>query len=423
MILIPKATSKVMITTIIEVLSFYSGKPIVQELLTSAENHRERLTIILAGYQDDMNEKFFSYNEGLKSRFQEVQFADFNEAELKAIWTSLNSKNDLQYDEKVATVASKRLTLSAGKKGFGNARAVRKMQGDALQRAMSRDDWDSRILITDLIGEPPSIHNPKLKEVLAEFNEKTGWKSVKDAVQQLIDLAAKNYERELNGQAQLPFSLNKLFLGNPGTGKTTCAKIYGRLLKALGVLSIGDVIEKTASDFIGSVVGESSTKTSQIIKNAAGKVLLIDEAYALNDNMYGKQVLDTLVEKIQGTPSDDIAVLLLGYETQMKDMIRVQNPGLARRFPPDYAFYFEDYTDAELYKILVESCKSKGIAIPLTVAKKAIEVLARQRQLPNFGNAGAVKLLLDNAVQKAASRSTGSSDKLELEVCIISTLH
>lgn len=388
------------------------------ELLTSAENHREKLTIILAGYQDDMNEKFFSYNEGLKSRFQEVQFEDFNEAQLKAIWIS--NTRGMQSDEKIATVVSKRLALSAGKKGFGNARTVRRMFGDALQQAMSRDTWDNELLMTDVIGEPPSIHNPKLKQVLADFDEKIGWASVKSAVQQMIQLAEENYKRELNGQSQLPFSLNKLFLGNPGTGKTTCAKIYGKLLKALGVLSIGDVVEKTASDFIGSVVGESSSKTNQIIKNAAGKVLLIDEAYALNDSMYGKQVLDTLVEKIQGTPSDDIAVLLLGYETQMLDMIRTQNPGLSRRFPSEYAFYFEDYSDSELLSILIASCKSKSIDISSEVAEKAIQVLARKRQLPNFGNAGAVKLLLDNAVAKAASRSSGSC-RLELEVSELHT--
>jgi hypothetical protein len=90
--------------------------------------------------------------------------------------------------------------------------------------------------------------------------------------------------------------------------------LYGKLLKALNFLSIGDIVKKTASDFIGQHVGESSTKTSSIISLSKGKVLLIDEAYAFDDNLYGKQVLDTIVEKVQGTPSDDIAVLMIGYE-------------------------------------------------------------------------------------------------------------
>ena len=109
-----------------------------------------------------------------------------------------------------------------------------------------------------------------------------------------------------------------MFLGNPGTGKTTCAKLYGRLLKELGFLSNGDVVSKTASDFIGAHVGESQTKTSQILECSRGKVLIIDEAYALDDSLYGKQVLNTLMEKVQGSPSDyHAAVCLLGYEEPM----------------------------------------------------------------------------------------------------------
>ena len=123
-------------------------------------------------------------------------------------------------------------------------------------------------------------------------------------------------------------------------------------MKELGFLSIGDVVVRTASDFVGQVIGESQTKTNSILEGAKGKVLIIDEAYALDDNLYGKQVLDTLVEKVQGSPSDDMAVLLLGYEEPMLKMIRNQNPGLGRRFPKDYAFFFEDYDDRELMDIL-----------------------------------------------------------------------
>lgn len=148
---------------------------------------------------------------------------------------------------------------------------------------------------------------------------------------ELNDLCGTNYQRELMGQPPLDIFFNRMFLGNPGTGKTTCAELYGHVLKQLGFLSNGAVVSKTASDFVGGVVGASQRKTSQILESARGKVLIIDEAYLLDDNLYGKQVLDTSVEKVQGGPSDDIAVLLLGYEEQMVQMIRRQNPGLARR--------------------------------------------------------------------------------------------
>jgi SpoVK/Ycf46/Vps4 family AAA+-type ATPase len=151
-------------------------------------------------------------------------------------------------------------------------------------------------------------------------------------------------------------------------------------------------------------VGESQKKTSQIIEGSRGKVLVIDEAYALDDNLYGKQVLDTLVERVQGTPADDIAVLLLGYEEDMQKMLKNQNPGLLRRFNPDSAFVFDDFNDHELLNILEAILKSYETKASVEFMEKALDVLQNQRLQTNFGNAGAVDLLVKGAVQKAAKR-------------------
>lgn len=112
-----------------------------------------------------------------------------------------------------------------------------------------------------------------------------------------------------------------------GTGKTTVAKIYGRVLRALRFLSNGDLVLKSASDFVGKAVGESQAQTRAILEQAQGKVLFIDECYVLDDQLYGKQALDTIVEKVSGAPGEDIAVLMAGYEPQVKAMLRNQNPG------------------------------------------------------------------------------------------------
>lgn len=196
----------------------------------------------------------------------------------------------------------------------------------------------------------------------------------------------------------------------PGTGKTTFAKLYGRLLKNLGFLSSGDVVAKTASDFMGSHVGESQKTTNQILECAKGKVLIIDEAYVLDDNLYGKQVLDTLVEKVQGSPSDDISVLLLGYEQPMLHMIKEQNPGLKRRFPEDHSFYFDDYSDDELLKVLELNLHSQGVKATLDFKEKALDKLRLQRSQSNFGNAGSVQLVISGAIQRAATRDKTSDD-------------
>jgi ATPase family associated with various cellular activities (AAA)/AAA lid domain len=201
----------------------------------------------------------------------------------------------------------------------------------------------------------------------------------------------------------------------PGTGKTTCAELYGRLLRELGFLSSGDVVSKTASDFVGNVVGESQTKTNQILESARGKVLIVDEAYALDDSLYGKQVLDTIVEKVHGNPNEDIAVLLLGYEEQMLAMLRNQNPGLTRRFPKEHAFYFDDYNDNELLEIMKGNLKANQVKASLEFCEKALAVLRKQRAQSNFGNAGAAELIVKGALLRAADRLSTSCDAMTLE--------
>ncbi|ETP10987.1 hypothetical protein F441_13483 [Phytophthora nicotianae CJ01A1] len=383
----------------------FKGKPIVAELLTAAEDKRDDLSIILAGYEDDIQKKLYAYNDGLPSRFEEIMFEDFDAKELEVVWDGIAQDRGWEYEKAIANVACRRLARAAGRKGFGNARAVRKLFEQAVKEAMAREDFDRTLKFktVDLLGDRPST-NPKLQAVLDEVEEKTGWHKIKEEMKKLVQISDENYERELKGQETVPLCLNRLFLGNPGTGKTTCAGYYGRVLKALHFLSNGEVVKKTAGDFIGSHVGESQTKTSQILDMAKGKVLVIDEAYNLNDNMYGKQVLDVLVEKVQGTESDDLAVLLIGYEHEMLEMLRTQNPGLMRRFPPQYAFHFEDYTEHELLDILEWNCAKRSVTCPYEVAEALLKQLALQKTQPNFGNAGAVEQLLKHAMGKAMSR-------------------
>ncbi|KAI8855089.1 P-loop containing nucleoside triphosphate hydrolase protein [Chytridium lagenaria] len=281
-------------------------------------------------------------------------------------------------------------------------------------RAMARDNFDGDLIlrIEDIMGDPPS-KNAKLHSVLAEFDQRIGWEPIKKAVRSFVALCDNNYERELQGISPVPVVLNRLFIGSPGTGKTTCGELYGKLLKQLSFLSKGDVVKKTASDFVGSHVGESQCKTNSIIEQARGKVLMIDEAYALDDNFYGKQVLDVIVEKIQGSPYDDIAVVMLGYKENILKMLRDQNPGLTRRFAPDQAFEFEDYKDIELLQIFQYNCEKENVFAPQHVCLRAIEMLSNQRRMPNFGNAGAVETLLRNAIARASTRIK-PGDQIEL---------
>eukprot|EP00966_Prymnesium_polylepis_P069364 1612192-Prymnesium_polylepis.1 len=338
-----------------------------------------------------------------------------------ALWTGMRDERGWrEADPRLGSVVVRRLVKASGSKGFGNARDVRTKLEEATARAMSRPDFDASELVLEIedvsrfmlftlwqravplrlipialrinsllqvIGENPA-HNEKLKRVLSEIESKIGWRKIKTAVSELIDVCSTNYSRELEGQKPLPLFLNRMFLGNPGTGKTTGAKLYGQVLKHLNFLSNGEVLEKTAGDLGGSVVGEAKQKTLALLDGARGKVLMIDEAYSLDDNQYGKQALDTLVEKVQGSENDDLAVLLLGYTEPMLAMLRNQNPGLARRFAPDQAFYFDDYTEQELLQIMQSNCNRQSYKPSIEFQEKAMRKLETQRRSePNFGNA------------------------------------
>ena len=190
---------------------------------TVTENERDKLSVILAGYEDDFNEKFFAYNPGLKSRFQEILFEDFNEDELSQIWKNMRQKKLWREEDSVQSVAIRRLVKSAGRKGFGNARDVRKILESATQSAMARlgkdmNEENMELKIVDIIGEDP-MENQKIQTLMKKIESKIGWRKIKNTFKELIELCSTNYAREVDGQPPLEMFLNRMFLGNPGTGK------------------------------------------------------------------------------------------------------------------------------------------------------------------------------------------------------------
>jgi replication-associated recombination protein RarA len=200
----------------------FKGKPIVNELLTLCEDKRDEISVILAGYEDDFDKKLFAYNPGLKSRFRIVQFDDFDDQELTTIWTSMREDMKWKEAEGVCTVAVNRLLKGAGRKGFGNAREVRKRLEAAAQSAMTRlgsnfSNGTMILTIDDVIGPDPLSSNEKLQRVRDDIDEKIGWGRVKENVKSLLDLCRVNYRRELLGQPTFEMFLNRMFLGNPGT--------------------------------------------------------------------------------------------------------------------------------------------------------------------------------------------------------------
>ena len=342
-----------------------------------------------------------------------VDFPDFSDDELVEVSQRKFASRFGNYelaDEKYLRIAARRLGKGRGAPGFGNARAVshlidnawekqtRRVAHRAVQRAETRTRSTSRGKIYWEIG-PWTCPSPN--RFTSSSRQMEGFERVKANVDDLLRVVETNNEREDNEEKPQQLSLNKVFLGNPGTGKTTVARLYGRILNELGFLSRGDVVLATPSDFVGSALGQSEEKTNALLDKARGCVLVIDEAYGLDPSSgngngaiaggdpFRGAVVDALVSRVQGEAGADVCVLLLGYERPMREFLRKANPGLARRFDLENAFVFDDYDDQALLKILLQNVRKRSLKVSLSDAKAAVRKrLAKQRLRPNFGNAG-----------------------------------
>ncbi|EXK43736.1 hypothetical protein FOXG_04472 [Fusarium oxysporum f. sp. lycopersici 4287] len=403
------------------------GKAVLDYLLAEVENLRGKIVFVLAGYSKEM-ESFFSHNPGIPSRFPiEMKFEDYTDKELLQILQlqiHRKFKGRMAVEQGVeglfCRIAARRVGRGRGKNGFGNARAMENCLQKISQRQASRIQKERRagkkpndLLLTkeDIIGPEPSeaLLNSK---AYREFKSLIGLQEVKDALGVLMDTLRTNYERELAEQPLVEFSLNKVFLGSPGTGKTTVATLYGKILKDLGLLSDGEVVTKNPADFVGAALGQSEAQTKGILAATVGKVLLIDEAYGLygggvNGSVvdpYKAAVIDTIVAEVQSVPGEDRCVLLLGYKEQMEEMFQNVNPGLSRRFPISSAFVFEDFDDVALAKILDLKLGKSGFKATVKAKVVALDVLRRARNRPNFGNAGEIDILLARAMASHQKR-------------------
>ncbi|KAF8159714.1 P-loop containing nucleoside triphosphate hydrolase protein [Crassisporium funariophilum] len=404
------------------------GPAILDFLLAEMENNLGTLVFILAGYNKEM-EKFFEHNPGLKSRVPySLQFADYKDEELMSMLEDRISKmfeGRMKAEEGITglygRIVIRRLGRRRGQPGFGNARDLQtsldRIRGrQAVRLLQERRDGlmpdDLFFTQEDLIGPDPSKAILQ-SQAWQKLQTLTGLKAVKDSIRSFINLIEENYHRELLEKEPMEVSLNRVFLGSPGTGKTTVAKLYGKVLADLGLLSNGEVVVKNPSDFVGAVLGASEANTKAILSNAVGKVLIIDEAYMLygggesgggQSNQFKTTVIDTIVAEVQSVPGEDRCVLLLGYRDQMLDMFQNVNPGLSRRFKIEDAFIFDDFDDTELMEILNHKLKDQDLDATDAAKKTAIDLLSRGRNRPNFGNAGEVENLLSQAKGRCVTR-------------------
>ena len=371
-------------------------------------------------------EEFLALDPGT-NRFDVIQMTPYTGPQLFAILHRMMEKNRPPLTASEAADALLRRVCAykyaVRDEKSGNARAMETLldQMNRLRRercvreGLSPGAPESRVLQPEDVPQDLRDALPKTDaspaELLAELDELCGLESVKADVRRMLDQVRLDQMRRRQGLTVTRSSLHMVFLGNPGTGKTTVARMIGRLYQAMGLLPRGHLVETDRAGLVAAYVGQTAIKTREVIQSAMGGVLFIDEAYTLSgggENDFGREAIDTLLKSMEDH-AGEFVVIAAGYPGPMGRFLRA-NPGLESRFPK--TFRFEDYTLEQLEEILALYCRKRDYV--MTPEAKALARQAIQREMQaterDFSNARFVRNLLEKVTAMQATRVVRMAD-------------
>jgi SpoVK/Ycf46/Vps4 family AAA+-type ATPase len=397
------------------------GREALEIIMKEMSDGDGDLAVVVAGYPDEMH-TFLDSNPGLKSRFNSFfHFPDYSPQELLGIGKLEAKDLDIEIADDAMDYLYKKLVEAYRDRNrtFGNARYVKSIVGESkmnlgLRMVSGRTSFeglDDKLLSTVTLDDIKEIFRRQethgveipeddelLRDALNELKTMIGINNIKSDIQELTKLV--KYYKETGKDVTRSFSLHTVFTGNPGTGKTTVARIMARIFRALGVLERGHLVEVDREALVAGYIGQTAIKTAAKIDEAKGGVLFIDEAYSLmgsTDNDFGKEAIEIILKRMEDNRGQFV-VICAGYTEEMENFLKM-NPGLKSRF--DRRFFFEDYNEDELFSIAVIMLAQQEFVMEdeaIAHFKEHIKALCTYRD-KFFGNAREIRKSISEAIK------------------------
>ena len=388
------------------------GQEAIDTLLKEMEDKRDRLVVIVAGYPDPMR-RFLASNPGLPSRFTKaISFESYRAEDLVAIAHSMARQGGFHLSQDADPILRTYFARARTAPDFANARTARTLlerareaQAARIAPLMGRPGVDlDELTLTDVQAAIGTKMNVRAGGVSAldELAQMTGLETVKAEIGTLVARLQVEAARREQGLPVAPISLHMVFAGPPGTGKTVVARLYGAILRELGVLEKGHLIETDRAGLVAGYVGQTALKTREKIADAMDGVLFIDEAYTLVSQAggFGQEAVDTLLKEMEDK-RDRLVVIVAGYPQQMGGFL-ASNPGLPSRFTK--TIVFESYGIDDLVAITHAMARRDGLRVCPDADPVLRTFFERARSAPDFANARTARTLLERAREAQAAR-------------------
>ncbi len=402
----------------IELLDEESKEEIVGEIL---DDHKEQVIVMVV---NEEKKKALIELEADLSRtdqpFRQVHFPAYRKKELLEIFIKIISTYNCTLDSEGEKRLTDLICRLQKEQTFSGVSTLNDIAGKMIFDLKSSDlpgkdeTENSRInsYLSSILekGKSPAIATVRDENPLEQLNNMIGLESVKDRMHEILGHFIMEKKRAEAGMGNSSLCMHMIFTGNPGTGKTTVARIIGKLLKQEGLLEKGDLIEVCREDLVARYVGHTALKTAAVVERSLGSIIFIDEAYSLDgghEHDYGHEVLATLVKKME-EHKDDLVVILAGYSSEMEKMVAL-NPGLSSRVP--HQINFPDYSTEELYQIF-----EQHLGRDYRLDKKAIcllkELFSRAPSDParQGGNGRFVRNVIERLKMKQSKRLLGQKE-------------